>query len=179
MSVTTRARLVVILALLGLTFVAYEMLDWGYLRPRQDLDTQVIGLQDQLQMLIQRNDEVARALAANHSDTGTVQLVARGDVQALGGALQQQTRSAITEAGGVPSSSQSTVLDVGKGLTKISVLLRARFDEKGLLSFLRSSESRKPLILVEALEIHPQPIAGDPHPLDVTATLSELHTDAP
>jgi hypothetical protein len=91
--------------------------------------------------------------------------------------FQEETRNAISSVGGLPLSSQLVSVDLGGGYTKISLLLRARLDETGLLTFLRGRESANPIVLVDSLEVHSLPLPGEARPLDFTATLTKFHAD--
>jgi hypothetical protein len=83
----------------------------------------------------------------------------------------------VAESSGQPITSQTSVSELGGDYATASLLLRARFDEAGLLSFLRKLEGAMPVIFVEALEVQLLPVPGEAKSLDVTAHLVGIHAN--
>jgi hypothetical protein len=173
-----QARLAQVIALLTVAAAVYWTVAFFYAAPRRDLDDRASALVDQLAELSRRGTDAKRALETPVSQV-QMNLVTTADPAEAGATLQEQTRDAVAQVGGVTNSSQSANVDLGGGYTKLSVLLRARFDEGGLLAFLRRRESSRPAVYFESLEVHQQPLPGETRTLDVTATLSQVSVHAP
>jgi hypothetical protein len=176
-----RARL----ALLLLGGFALALAGWSadaaYFGPAQTAADQVANSRATLLELSKRQAEVARSLKRHSPSVPPMASLAdmsTGGAQAAAAQFQEQTRAAIETTGGLALSSQVAIFALEGGHTKISLLLRARFDELGLLNFLRERESAKPVVLVDNLEVRPlPPLPGESRPLDLTATLTKFHSD--
>ena len=177
----TRDHLLVPLAIIMVVAVAAGVVGTLYLGPRQAALAEADDRRAQLADLVARVGRLRSELAADAGPTSMAPgAVAIGQPPAEAAAqLQEQARRQVVQWGGAALSSQTVTSDLGGGYTKISVLLRARFDEIGMLAFLRDMEQRQPLITVEALTVRPLPVGAGVQPLDVSATLAEFHTDAP
>ena len=174
-------RALVLLCLICLTLVGgvWFATDLFYLGPLRLADERITSLIEQRDAFRARERRARQDLAA-------LPPVARGadpiaehttDIAASGARFQESMRNAVSAVGGLATSSQTVQSDAGQGFSKLSVLLRARFDEKGLLSFLRDAESAQPVILVDSLDIRLTPLSGSTLPLDVTATMVKFHAD--
>ncbi|MBI4924138.1 MAG: hypothetical protein HY834_20575 [Devosia nanyangense] len=174
-----RDRLVLVVLLsLGLTAIGWGA-DGFYFGPVRDAVVRIQALSGELASLTQRRTRAEFDLRAASERGGEINGLALRDDDASSAAarFQETIRNAVLQFGGAAMSSQSVSTDLGGGYLKVSVLLRARFDEAGLLAFLRANELSQPPILVESIETYSLPQPGDPRPLDVTATLSEFHVD--
>lgn len=175
-----RERLAFIAAVMAGLALAASAVEAGYLGPARQGDSEIAGLEADLAQL-QARLASARAELSN-GDTSQGQsldsMVETGpSVAASAERLQGLVRDAVSAGGGQALSSQTGSSDLGGGYTKVALVLRARFDEPGLLAFLRQIEGQAPAILVEALDIQQMPMPGERRSLDVTANLAGVHAD--
>jgi hypothetical protein len=174
-----RSRLALLLLLFTGLWAASWFVDAAYFAPSRLATNQVAGLRDALLQLRTREVETARLLGqvTTPVDPALIADLAPGGSQASAMRLQDEILEAIASAGGLALSSQPVSVDLGGGHTKISLLIRARFDEAGMLLFLRDRESSRPITFIENLDVHSLPLPGDTKPLDMTATFTKLHAD--
>ena len=174
-----RALAILAAICLSLLATAGVAVDIFYFGPLRISDERIAVLSDQLNALRARERGVREALTALPIETGEADTIVESssDVATELAHFQQSARDSVAAVGGEATSSQALQSDLGNGLTKLSVLLRGRFDEKGLMNFLRTAESAEPIILVDSLDVRLTPISGSPQPLDVTATLVKFHAD--
>ena len=92
--------------------------------------------------------------------------------------LQSTVRQAVATEGGAALASQTSSAPLGAQHTKLSLLLRARFEETGLFAFLKEVESATPPFIVERLEVQPANVGGGQPSLDVTATIFVILSNA-
>jgi hypothetical protein len=172
------------LVLLAFLLLVAGSISWAaemaYFRPMRDAETRIASLRETLIDLRVRETGMREQLAQMGASDADLPSIA--DSMPGGGAdaavrLQEGVRNSIEALGGQTVSSQPVSIDLGGGYTKISLLLRARLDERGLLTLLHDLESSKPVTLVDSLEVHSLPIPGDTRPLDVTATITKFHVD--
>ncbi len=172
-------RLVLAAVAIVMIAMSYAAVSQLYFGPAQAMAQQEAVLSTQLDDLETRIVRNRRELAAAGStETAEGLVVSSGQVADTAAHLQESMRALISQFDGSAMSSQSVVTDLGGGYSKVSVLLRARFGEMALLTFLRAVELQQPVILVDNLSIHLLPVNADGRPLDVTATLTEFHADA-
>lgn len=176
-----RGRIILVLSCVAIVLLAYWGLDRVYFAPLEAADRQVDDLSQQLDALRKREQLARRDRAALSGAEAPPQLsLVEGeiDVGAATARFQEYARASVAQSGGLTISSQVTVAELTGGYSKVSVLLRTRFAEQQLLEFARKIETNLPPVIFESLEIHPLPIPGDAHPLDVTATLSGFYGNA-
>lgn len=170
------AIVVLLIACASIWYVA----DAIYGSPLRAADTQIAGLAEQVDALAAREVAARRKLDAT-PQTGNLIAAVFDDgslaVEAASARLQESVRGAVAAAGGIPTSSQSVITPMDEHHSKLTVVLHARFDERGLLSFLRAVESERPLALIDALDVRQMPVAGAEQSLDVTATIVKFHAD--
>lgn len=175
-----RERLILIVVCVIVIALVYAGLTQLYFAPAQTMSQQTQALAAQLEDVTARVGRARRELATTATTESIALMVTTGEPGADTAAHFQETaRAQVAQSGGAAVSSQSVTSDLGGGFAKVSVLLRARFREAALLTFLRAVELQQPIMLVENLAVRPLPVAGDDRPLDVTATLTEFHADAP
>ena len=167
-----------------LVLLAIGVVGWWanitYFAPAQRAEERIAIQRDTLLELRTRQaaaTEMLKQVSAPVVDLALIADLAPGGASAAAVRFQEETQKAIAAAGGLALSSQLVSGDLGGGYTKISLLLRARFDESEMLTFLRDRESSSPIILVDSLEVHSLPLPGDARPLDLTATLVRFHAD--
>jgi hypothetical protein len=172
-----RGQLLIVLTAVVAGLAAYSGTELFNLAPLRDMASRQSTLTEQLADLRSRITRTQRALDTGTSlDAGVVAQTGTS-ASSVAALFQESTRALAAQFGGSVKSSQSTLGELGVGFSKVSDLLRARFDEAGLLAFLRSVEMRKPINLVESMEVHPLPVSDNEKPLDVTATLTEFYGD--
>lgn len=92
--------------------------------------------------------------------------------------LQGRIRQAVTAAGGIATTSQTGLTSLSEQHAKLSLLLRARFEEMGLLSFLKQVETGTPPLIIESLAVQPINAGRGQPSLDVTATIFVIVSNA-
>lgn len=175
-----RERLALAIAVVGFLALAGWGIEAGYLAPTRSSETQAASLAVDLDQVETRLARARSELAINNAKpvppTGTLLDIGPA-VSASSERLQGAVRSAVAASGGQTLSSQTGTADLSGGYTKIALLLRARFDEAGLLAFLRQVESETPVIVVDELDVQQLSMPGDSRQLDVTASLFGVHAD--
>lgn len=175
-----RESLVLVAGFAVLAWVAGWAVDAAYFEPARTMDSQVAALSSELDGLRVRERRARAELAGTAGDTSpsiAAAVDAAPNAAVSAERLQELVRNTVASFGGQPISSQSGVTELGGGYARTSLLLRARFDETGLLAFLRQIEGLTPVVLVESLEVQQLPIANDAMTLDVTANLVGIHAD--
>lgn len=150
-------------------------LDIGYLAPMAALDVRAEAATDQLAALADREAKLRAALVAatgnGAGDIGPYVTDSAGE-RSPTAVLLGQVRSAITSAGGVAISTQASQQPLSADYARLAALVRGRFDEAGLLHFVRALEADTPRLLFQSVEVHPLPPGQQGNqPLEVTATL--------
>lgn len=92
--------------------------------------------------------------------------------------LQGAIRQAVAAVGGIAAVTQTSVAPLSDQHSKLSLLLRARFEEEGLLSFLRQIETSLPPMIVESMVVQPTNVDRSQPSLDVTATIFVITSNA-
>lgn len=165
----------------GTIFLASELFHLAPLRAETD---RITALAAELGGIQQRLSRVRAEHAVIGSSAGAEtigDLAARApDAAAATALLQERVRILAAESGGSILSSIGSAVELPGLGSRIGVQLQSRFDEGGLLRFLRSTEAGKPPIIIEAMTIQPLPVA-DASPLDVTLNFVGyfVHNDAP
>ena len=174
--------LAVLLVSLGVTiFMASELF---YLAPLRAQTDRITALTEELGGIQQRLSEAKAEYAAISSSAGTEtigDLVLKGaDTAAATALLQDRVRILAAESGGNILSSIGSAVELPGLGSRISVALQSRFDEVGLLRFLRNVEAGQPPIIIQAMTIQPLPVA-DASPLNVSLTFVGfyVHDNAP
>lgn len=180
----TRSRLTLLVIVAMIASLGYWAADGLYLTPSRLAQLRIAQLAEQLSDLERRRLQSTRDLAQWQQPSDAPSLIltdATSDVITATTRLQESSRNAAVAADGIVTSSQTIVSELPGGLSKLSVLLRMRFAESGLLGFFRQVESASPPLIVESLDVRPLPILGDARPLDVVATISGFYggSDAP
>lgn len=92
--------------------------------------------------------------------------------------LQSRIRQAVAATGGIAMTSQTGSTPLSEQRTKLSLLLRASFEEGALLNFLKQVESGMPPLIVESLAVQPTNAGRGQPSLDVTATIFVIVSNA-
>jgi hypothetical protein len=92
--------------------------------------------------------------------------------------LQGKIRQAVAAAGGIAMTSQTGSTPLSEQHSKLSLLLRASFEEEGLLNFLKQVETGMPPLIVESLAVQPTNAGRGQPSLDVTATIFVIVSNA-
>jgi len=153
----------------------------AFFDPIRQTGDRVAALNQELSQLSLRDAALAAQLGAapatsDAAPTGLVSIAP--SAAASSEAFQEAIRNDVAAVHGVSISSQASAQGLPGGTAKIRILLRARFDELGLMKFTRAVESSTPSMIFESFEVHPVS-AGQGHGLlEFTGMLAGFHADA-
>lgn len=176
--VLARLTLLSLVAALGWLFAV--AVDIFALSPLVREEQRAAELRTELAALRQRAREaeadLARRLRAS-DERPPLQLSMIGpDIEATSVSMQEIARGAVARSGGISVSSQASVgKSPGGGM--VTILVRARFSELGLLSFIRAMETSDPPMLVESFELSTLPGTIET-PLEFSGIFLGFHSDA-
>lgn len=174
-----RDRLAFCLVVIAIVAAVAWLAEASYFGPARALDAEIAALQAELPQLQARLSDARTRLVAEAAQPATLpsELV-YGDQLQSAEHLQGVVREAIAAGGGQALSSQTGVTELADGYSKVGLMLRARFDEHGLLAFTRQIETLMPAIVFESLDVQRLPVPGDLRSLDVTANLAAVQANA-
>jgi hypothetical protein len=162
-----------------LLYAGAEALVLGQLRAQ---DARISELTSQLEGLLLRKTttqaELASMRAPQNSELRRELVMIAASAAASSAVLQERVRGAIVQSAGASITSQAAIQDLPDRTAKLSVLVRARFDETGMLTFVRALESAVPPIFFDSLEVHPVRGADGTSALEFTGIIVGFHSDA-
>jgi hypothetical protein len=175
-----RAIMALSVCVIGLSL--YAIAEAAFLGPLRTYDTRITELAAELDGLLRREAAARTELVefrARPSMAPADDLVMVAASPAISSAaLQERVRSEIVKAAGASITSQAGIQDLPDGSAKISVLVRARFNEMGVMGFVRALESSEPPIFFDSLEIHPVRGSDNSSVLEFTGVLIGFHSNA-
>lgn len=158
----------------------YWIVDQTLLAPAAAGRAQIAQLRAELGELTQRVAVATKELAAVSGElpeSGSPAVSGMDSVAALAW-LQGLVRNQVAAAKGVALAFQATTSPLTDSHEKLSVVLRARFSEDGMLRFVRRLEESSPPVIFEQLEIQQLGAVDEGTPIDVTATITAFHANA-
>lgn len=176
------ARLAILIAgvaLLGVVWMGFSAL---FFDPIAATEGRIAALETQLGDLKLReakaNADLAALPSANSGAVPTNLVSTAPNAAVSSETFQEEIRSTVANVHGTSISSQASTQSLAGGTAKISVLLRARFDELGLLGFAHAIESGTPPMIFDSFEVHPVPTGQGASTLEFTGILTGFHVDA-
>lgn len=176
------ARAIIVALLCATGFVGYSAAEAFYLGPLRARDTQMVELVAELDGLFQRGatarSELAELRAHQRATPARQFAIVSANSATSSTKLQESVRNAVARSGGAAITSQANVENLPDGSAKITILVRARFTEIGMLGFVRALESLAPPVLFESLEAHPVRGPDGSSTLEFTGVLMGFHSNA-
>lgn len=172
--IRSAAFLTAVLLVLGGIYAGAVLFYWDpETRGREEAAQMQAKLADYDRRLAQTRAEMSELSAPG--DDATLVL---GDESQSAPWLQGAIRQAVAAVGGVATVTQTSVAPISEQHSKLSLLLRARFEEDGLLSFLKQVETSLPPMIVESMAVQPTNVDRSQPSLDVTATIFVIISNA-
>lgn len=169
------------LGLAVLTFMGLLLLgaDWLLVAPIRASDSRIVALQDELSQILERKSRMRSSSSSASPVLPAWAPDLSGNASDAATRFQGVVKDAISAVGGSTLSSQANAAEIKPGLSKITIMLRARFSEKAMLKFVRAIEASTPSLKLESMEARQIPtgagIAGAGAELDFSGVILGLH----
>lgn len=172
--IRSTAFLGIILVMLGGIYASADLFYW---RPEALGREEAAEIRGKLAEYDQRVAEARAEMAQLSAPRDDATLVVGEESQSVPW-LQGAIRQAVASVGGIASVTQTSIAPISDQHSKLSLLLRARFEEVGLLSFLKQVETVTPPMIVESMTVQPINADRSQPSLDVTATIFVIISNA-
>jgi hypothetical protein len=141
----------------------------------EELRIELVSLQQRTR---EADEQLARLVSESGAAASDMLTMSSPNIDVTSTAMQENARNIVARVGGIPISSQAAAEALPGGAGKVTILMRARFGELALLTFVRTMEMSTPPMLVEMFELAPVPGGASETPLEFTGTFVGFHSDA-